>query len=274
MWQICMKSVCTAFLFVGVIRPAIAADTLQHPIVTILNVDETIPAGVEKKLQQSLTGNDASKGCSYFELMGIARQTAGSIGANLIKINSRRNRTREQFCDEVNLTYYHTDDIQAAEKRFSWSKDRKLTWADFKGPVPARAATRTAAETSAGMGVETNTVTSDNAPKVYVFNAFETMTSWVRPDHNTMDVLEHEQGHFDICELYTRKMRQRFARANLTVKNLQSVVGEVFQSVQREHAERQQQYEDETSHGIITEAQKRWTELIRKELLASEEWSS
>lgn len=242
---------------------SIAAST---PAITFYEREEAIPEGAVKLRTITLTGNDPARGCAYYELQQLAQDSAIKMGANLIHEDAKKDRTRLTPCDEVTFSFYRIGDVHAAEQRFSWSADRPLIWSDFKGGIPNRASDKTAAETSCGIGIETNTVTTTNQPKVYVYNTFQTNTSWVRSSDSTADILEHEQGHWDLCELYTRKMRERFSRAHIDVYNLHQVVDKIFNETQREYAQKQEQYEQETEHGIIREQQQRWTAMLRKEL--------
>jgi hypothetical protein len=46
--------------------------------------------------------------------------------------------------------------------------------------------------------------------KIFTKNTFDCKLSWVRPNQKyRTDLLEHEQGHFDLCEIYTRQLRKR-----------------------------------------------------------------
>lgn len=216
--------------------------------------------------QRSFTGNDPAKPCAYRELLAVAENAGRKLGANLMRIDAHRERTSAQFCDEITVTFYKVANVQAYEQQFSWSADRKLEWTDFKGDVPITAASRTAAVTKCGIAIETSTTTSSLPGRVYVHNAFDTRGSWVRPEQRHADVLQHEQGHFDLCELYTRIMRQRFSKSMLRVDNLQAVVRDIYGRTMREYTDRQQQYEQETKHGIDAEAQLKWGNKIGEEL--------
>jgi hypothetical protein len=162
--------------------------------------------------------------------------------------------------------------IQRAE--FSWDSRHRLTWDDFRGPVPTGRG-NVAAETSCGIGFETNTITRGTPVRFRVYNTFSMQRSWVRPDAMTAEVLEHEQGHFDLCELYTRKLRARFnSTEGITVDNLKRITRSVWAEVHGEYAEQQELYEEETAHGLNREGQVAWTARLEKELAATESWAS
>lgn len=165
-------------------------------------------------------------------------------------------------------TRFHKSD------EFAWQPGHRLSWNDFRGPVPS-GRDIVAAETSCGIGFETNHVSRGSRVEFRVYNTFSTSRSWVRPDARVPEVLEHEQGHFDLCELYTRKLRQRFAATEgITVHNLRFATRAVWKEVHDAYRNRQDQYEHETAHGLNREGQVAWTAYLEKELAATESWAS
>ena len=81
---------------------------------------------------------------------------------------------------------------------------------------------------------------------------------------NDMQLLEHEQIHFDIAEASARKIRARFAGLKSAcadpseVASLRLAVGDA----ERELQEEQQRYDSETSHGTNARAQDQWKRRI------------
>ena len=269
-----INSVVRFFGIAAVLLIPVAVNAATDAVLTVLDKKDKLPPDAVQISSQAFTGNDPAQDCSYYELLEKAKEEGRKLGANVMKINNRRERTREQFCDEINVSYYKAADIKDYEKRFSWTAERPLEWQDFKGPVPAGAAPRNAAVTSCGIAIETSTTTDKIPGRVYVYNSFETNTSWVKPEQRKADVLQHEQGHFDLCELYTRIMRARFSKASINVKNLQSVVKDIYGKTMQEYAERQQKYDSETQHGILAEEQSRWLTMIARELADTVAWTS
>ncbi|HRO43280.1 MAG TPA: DUF922 domain-containing protein [Flavipsychrobacter sp.] len=156
----------------------------------------------------------------------------------------------------------------------SWSKDKKLSWDDFRGLIPNDAEEQTAAATYCGIGFETNTISSKNSDlKIRVYNTFYIGQSWARPEEMNEDVLAHEQGHFDLCELYTRKLRERMANVSVNVNTLKPVLRKIYEDLQREYQARQEDYEVETAHGVNLPQQKKWQEILESELLETDKWS-
>jgi len=156
----------------------------------------------------------------------------------------------------------------------SWQKDRKLSWNDFRGSVPRDAEDQTAAATFCGIGFETNVITPKNPDvNIRVYNTFYTTNSWVRPEERSEAVLVHEQGHFDLCELYTRKLRAEMNNVKVDVNTLKPVLKSIYDRVQAEYRRRQESYETETAHGVNYDEQHKWEKILERELNETEQWS-
>jgi len=162
----------------------------------------------------------------------------------------------------------------SARSEISWQRDRRLSWDDFRGAIPRDAEEQTAAATFCGIGFETNTITNkDNNLKIRVYNTFYLENSWARPEERNEDVLAHEQGHFDLCELYTRKLRERMNSVKVNVNTLKPTLRNIYEQLQDEYKERQEAYEEETAHGVNFREQKRWQKILEQELSDTEKWS-
>lgn len=165
-------------------------------------------------------------------------------------------------------------DFPDSENEISWRKDRKLSWNDFRGPIPGDVEEQTAAATYCGIGFETNTISTTNKElKINVYNTFYINSSWAKPEEMTNDVLAHEQGHFDLCELYTRKLREHLSTVNVDVSTLKPTLRSVYDRIQAEYKKRQEAYENETAHGVNLPQQRKWEKILERELSASERWS-
>lgn len=161
----------------------------------------------------------------------------------------------------------------SSSSEMTWSKERKLTWDDFRGAIPHNAEEQTAAATYCGIGFETNSISSTNTNlKIRVYNTFYINNSWARPEEMNEDVLAHEQGHFDLCELYTRKLRERMSNLKVNANTMKPTLRKIYEELQAEYRARQEAYEDETSHGVNLPQQKRWQRLVDAELAETEQW--
>ena len=88
----------------------------------------------------------------------------------------------------------------------------------------------------------------------------------MRADAKLPEILLHEQGHFDLCEIYTRKLRERMGNVDLRSADVRTVLMDVYSSVSREYEAAQQSYEQETIHGTNLPEQKKWQSYIADKL--------
>jgi hypothetical protein len=143
------------------------------------------------------------------------------------------------------------------EDRIAWSASRKLTWTDYKGsPDPSISA---AASTTTYLSIEYEI--ENGKLRYYISSTFSPKRSWVR--HQTDHVLGHEQGHFDIAELYARRLHQRMLNYTFDRSNFREKLEEIYQTIQKEKDDLQNQYDRETDHSRNEAQQKAWEEKIK-----------
>ncbi|MBC7553688.1 MAG: DUF922 domain-containing protein [Taibaiella sp.] len=155
---------------------------------------------------------------------------------------------------------------QMAEPKaaFQWSETRQLSWNDFKGAV-APASQHSAAASHCGMSI-TAQPGKENKPEIIVTNSFYSSKSWVQPDGRFPEVLVHEQGHFDLCEIYTRKLREKLSSVSEYNADLKNIIETLYSQVDDEYQKSQRAYEEDTQHGTDAGEQKKWLALISREL--------
>lgn len=146
------------------------------------------------------------------------------------------------------------------EKRILWMENQYPTWSDYKGKPKNN-----------GMVAETSTIIeiSFGVKNGVVFTkvncAFLPLNSWVHDKQKSDYILKHELLHFDITELYARKLRKRFASEIKTEKDYPKI-NKIYREIISEWQNKQQQYDGETNHSINKDAQILWNEEIANEL--------
>jgi hypothetical protein len=240
--------------------------------VVVLQSEDFVPTSATRVKTIEIDGSNNN--LTYREILERAKRMAAESDANVVKINERIARSSGGPVDKVVATFYRSDNASAYENELSWKKNRKLSWDDFRGPIPADAEEVTAAATFCGIGFETNSISSSRKDlKIKVYNTFYTNHSWAKPEEMNDDVLAHEQGHFDLCELYTRKLRQQMSQVKVDVHNLKPVLRNVYEQLQAEYKRRQAAYEDETEHGVNLPEQRKWEQILVRELAGTERWA-
>ena len=147
-----------------------------------------------------------------------------------------------------------------------WKDNRRLTYNDFRAlqdstvlvygfPAKAAASTKIKAEF---------TYDSDNKLKVTVINVFYKSESWMvvrKPS-----VLNHEQGHFDISEVFARRLRKEFKTLIDKGVEDENLFQQQFNKCLADENEFQSAYDSETHHGFSDKEQILWDKRIKSEL--------
>ncbi|MBL4662213.1 MAG: hypothetical protein JKY22_01305 [Flavobacteriaceae bacterium] len=135
---------------------------------------------------------------------------------------------------------------QTRSKTFiTWSEDYQATWADFQGVVDN--GYLLAAMTSYKIDLQPETVMVDENDQIQgyenltVIANFYKKTSW--HSTNSDHILKHERLHFDIAELFSRKIRKRFSELENRKQATFSVYQEVFTLFWKECRMMQKQYD-------------------------------
>jgi len=147
----------------------------------------------------------------------------------------------------------------------AWSQENKLTCEDFKGEAPNNA--RAAATTASGISYQSSTSGSSGEIELdyLVSTFFYPNKSWYQPSLCDSLILSHEQLHFDISELYARKMRNRLASSPFT-QNVKAEVKQIYKEVLEELEEFQNLYDDQTNFSRDLEQQLIWDNKIQEAL--------
>ncbi|HMB99642.1 MAG TPA: hypothetical protein VKN14_01255 [Flavobacteriaceae bacterium] len=147
-----------------------------------------------------------------------------------------------------------------------WNENYRLTWQDFKAnpnkEVDAVALTVSGITFRYSLSQKNN---EDFAYRVIVEAHFYPEKSWYKSEASNDHILLHEQLHFDLTELYARKLRKRISETKFT-KQIRSELNRLNNEINDELDVTQNKYDLETNHSINTEAQKHWQDYIIKEL--------
>ena len=163
------------------------------------------------------------------------------------------------------LTYSLGGVLVADGQLLRWRADNKLTWADFKGLVNT-ASTRDAHSRT----IIRNSYDAVRHGRIYQIKfgmvaGFDRAGSWVRPHAKTIPLLKHEQLHFDIHELYVRKLYASLSRYNYT-GNYDAEAKSIFAGFVKELRAAQELYDAESDHSRNKDKQLEWEKKISEQL--------
>jgi predicted secreted Zn-dependent protease len=153
------------------------------------------------------------------------------------------------------------------EEFIKWSAERKLTWNDFKGEP--QTGTDVAALTSTYLGIEYH---FENKKVNYQISCrFSRNRSWVA--HKSDYILRHEQGHFDITELFARKLNKAVSELIKENQTKQKELASVYEKLMKEKSAMQEKYDTETDNSRNTVKQEEWLKKINEWLNDYQEYA-
>jgi|GEM_PF-458826 len=182
-------------------------------------------------------------------------------------------------------THFLLGEVQVEEAELHWDPARPLRWEDFRGEPPAGSHWEGAQihlslswtgeweiRFDRGRGVWVARLVS-----VATFNTMDRAKSWVLPHAKTAEVLNHEQRHFDLNEVYRRLLDlslRKFLGTEVTGRTreeaeekLKALLNAAFERVTSKCQEIQSRYDRETDYGRNLQKQREWDRMISEWLL-------
>jgi hypothetical protein len=154
-----------------------------------------------------------------------------------------------------------------------WSSRDKLKWNDFKGEIPHNSESLNLNAVSA-CTLMPIAFRKDDLLSYHIRVLFERYKSWTT-DTTSHHMLAHEQLHFDIAELYARKLRKAIREVSEAIQDPDSNdFDPVFQKLYVESGDLQKKYDKDTIHGLDKESQREWTSKIFVELEQLKDYAS
>ncbi|MCH5597881.1 DUF922 domain-containing protein [Niabella ginsengisoli] len=235
-------------------------------VLVLRQSDDFVNDGVKVGSIKSVD-NGFSINCTYNEVIENLKILARKNGANLIKITKRLPPDSKSTCEKIYADIYRVPDLKKHELEIEWNENRKLTWEDFKGsPATVSAKVWFGAASQCDIYLESNAFGLFSKPKFYTSAKFTTFLSWVKPSQKSDSLLAHEQCHFDIVELYRRKLQKQLDSSNLNFSNAQERAKEMTRQISKQYHNEQAVYDEETRHGSNRIKQKEWEARIAQHL--------
>lgn len=150
--------------------------------------------------------------------------------------------------------------VYSEDEYIEWNPFYQLHWNDFRGePAPGAAG-----DAGAVVKIQAKPYRVKNEVFYDVKALFNRDRSWVRDGSDLL--LEHERLHFDLAELYARKVRQRIEQLKHNrVKDI-GVFNAEIRKLLDESNDVDIRYDVETLHGAMSRRQKEWNLYVHSEL--------
>ena len=155
------------------------------------------------------------------------------------------------------------------KKSIVWKKDYKLSRKDFKGKFDKKS--KIIAQT--GVNIIIVPFAKKSGKYLYeVYAKFYYYKSWINSNSNIL--LNHEQLHFDIAELYARKMRKEIQKVKLTKNKVEEFdYRRIYKKYFKEFLNYQKKYDAETDFSRTHSSQKKWETTVSKQLFELEKYA-
>ncbi len=152
-----------------------------------------------------------------------------------------------------------------------WKNPTQLRWKNFKKVNIINDSTKTIARANTGFGYSGDEYI--NSFKLHVYATLDPKKSKVIQNEMSNYTLNHEQMHFNIAELYTRKYRYAIVNTSKEKWNFK-YFDYLYDSLYLSLRNMQSQYDRETLHGSDTTQQNRWDIIILSQLDSTEIYKS
>jgi hypothetical protein len=156
---------------------------------------------------------------------------------------------------DVDVPY--ANKLNKKRKELPWSPTRRLTWDDFSGDPDTK--DHLHAITSTNIDMKAKCV--GGKFKFEVKSVFLLDESWSK-DKTSAPLLLHEQLHFDLTEIYARKIRQELYNLKDACGEDNAHISAIVNRIFEEWKEEQNKYDEECNHGLNKEAQQKWADVI------------
>jgi hypothetical protein len=165
------------------------------------------------------------------------------------------------------LLYSSIEGALPDDDEIHWTKRQTLTFDDFQSMVPDN--TSWAALTSSYIYFTYGT-SNGNLTSMRVYASFRKKESWMKIKNE--NVLAHEQLHFDITEVFTRKLYSEAQELKGKKGNIPQQVKDLFNTINDQCDLVQRQYDNETVHGTRNEEQEVWKKKVAQMLIQYPEY--
>lgn len=152
------------------------------------------------------------------------------------------------------------NDAAASLDELAWNEFYKIQWEDFRG-LPDK---NSIGDAGTAVQIKAKPFIVDKEIHYDVAAIFNRTKSWSRDQ--SASLLAHERLHFDIAEVYARKIRKKIKELRASGVNNIRTYNSAIHELLLESNDADQQYDMETLHGALSKKQRAWAERIKEEL--------
>ena len=149
-----------------------------------------------------------------------------------------------------------------------WQFDKRLDWDDFL--CEPKLGTDAVASTSTSLGIAYQLTNGELTYHITCY--FNKEKSWglMKTDY----ILAHEQGHFDITEIFARKLHEALQNYQFNKRTFKKDISQIYQGIVKEKEDFQKKYDGETDHSRNRKMQYDWLDTIEQMLEETQAYSN
>jgi hypothetical protein len=151
---------------------------------------------------------------------------------------------------------------QEGGELLEWNEYYDLTWDDFQAPPVSG----TFGDAGTAVQIKAKPYMVGKKVQYDVTAYFDRRKSW--SGERTDALLRHESLHFDLAELYARKIRKRIDALIESGRNDVDFLNAEIRKILIESNEADERYDRETLHGAILKRQEEWETKVNDEMKA------
>lgn len=153
-----------------------------------------------------------------------------------------------------------------ASHEIYWQKNRKLAWEDFQG-TPKNSSSMVVSS----LFIDCREIKETDSVTILVNTIFTKSESWVVSGFEDDGVLWHAQKHFDIYEIYARKLVEIYSKTTFTEKEilsgkLEKIRTSIYSEVDKMHKLLIDDFAAFISEEKDKQSRKKWDLYIESEL--------
>lgn len=207
--------------------------------------------------------------CDYETIKSLACDEAKKMGGNILVITEHKLPDQWSTCHRIKGKVYRILDPEKFETEILWHAKRRLNPGDFRGTVVNRPFL---AATSSSFRYFTSVQPFSKQMDVTVQTFFECRMSYFKPAATDTATLHHEQLHFDITEIYARKLVEKMQHEPVTTQTVNMTFQRLIKEIAIEWRLKQDEYDSE----VYKDRNKmsKWQQWVQEQLNASDQYAS
>lgn len=162
------------------------------------------------------------------------------------------------------LIFISISSFMFSQKNIEWNQKNRLSFDDFIGEPEISSAAAASA-----INIEYEIISQSiwtGKIKIKIKANFNKEKSWAKPEFKNLQLLAHEQGHFDIAQIFAIYMQRKVDNEIKTSQDFHKKFQIVYDLIYNEYFEFQNKYEIDTNHGSDVAKQEEYDKMIKEKL--------